>query len=33
MAHQVASVLIQRGWAGVPTRCGRCRQVPLQDLL
>jgi hypothetical protein len=27
VALQVASVLIQRGWAGSPARCDRCRRV------
>ena len=29
VAWQVAAVLINRGWAGLPTRCGNCRQVPM----
>lgn len=27
-AFQVAGMLSQRGWSGVPTRCRRCRNVP-----
>ena len=27
VAFQVAEVLIQRGWPGVPTRCARCRHA------
>ena len=27
VATQLASVLIDRGWTGLPTRCHRCRRV------
>jgi hypothetical protein len=31
VAAQVAAALRQRGWAGLPTRCSRCRTEPDQE--
>lgn len=33
VAAQVATILIRRGWTGVPTRCPRCRHATEADLL
>jgi very-short-patch-repair endonuclease len=32
VAFQVASVLINRGWPGLPSRCPRCSAVPAYEL-
>lgn len=32
VAFQVASVMISRGWSGLPQRCDRCRNADLADL-
>jgi hypothetical protein len=32
VAFQVASVMILRGWSGLPQRCDRCRNAELADL-
>ncbi len=32
VAFQVASVMIARGWSGLPQRCDRCRNADLADL-
>jgi hypothetical protein len=32
VAFQVGSVLVSRGWRGVPERCDRCRNAALADL-
>lgn len=29
VAWQVGGVLVDRGWAGLPVRCGHCRQLPV----
>ncbi|WP_375431680.1 type IV toxin-antitoxin system AbiEi family antitoxin domain-containing protein [uncultured Friedmanniella sp.] len=32
VAFQVGSVMVSRGWLGLPQRCSRCVQVPVADL-
>jgi hypothetical protein len=32
VAFQVASVMISRGWTGLPSRCSRCAAVPEREL-
>ena len=33
VAWQVAAVLVDRGWSGLPTRCPRCARATDTDLL